>query len=260
MIILFFGDVVGEAATAYLTERLPQLRAEHGADLVVANAENCAPDGLGMSRKQVEQLLGGGVDVITGGNHSWDNPESVALLDHPRVVRPFNVGTKVPGRGELRVEVAGETVTVLNLADPCAMRHVEATAGHFEPAYHGGWLKASRRGTVIVDYHGDHVIEKQIFARAVDGEAAAVLGTHTHEPTLPLHLLPGGTALVSDVGMCGPVGGVQGFGYASFVKGLKADGNPMTRPLPTPLSGDIVLGAVRLEIHGGRTTRLERLS
>lgn len=260
MIVLFFGDVVGEEATGYVAERLPALRAEYGAHLVVANAENCAPDGLGMNHKQVEQLLAAGVDVITGGNHSWDNPESVALLEHPRVVRPFNVGSRVPGRGALHVNVEGETVTVLNLADACAMRHVPATSGHFEQAYHGGWLKADRRGTVIVDYHGDHVIEKHIFARAVDGEAAAVLGTHTHEPTLPLHVLPGGTALVTDVGMCGPVNGVQGFGYDSFVRGLKADGNPMTLPLPHPVSDQIVLGAVVLEIHDGRTVHLARVS
>jgi 2',3'-cyclic-nucleotide 2'-phosphodiesterase len=261
MIVLFFGDIVGAEATAHLAERLPELRADHHADLVIANAENCAPNGLGMATEQVELLFANGVDVVTGGNHSWDNSESVKLLEHPRVVRPFNVGTAVPGRGVVHLEVNGEEVTVLNLADHCAMRHVAATAGQVEPAYHGGWLKAPRIGTVIVDYHGDHVIEKKIFARAVDGEAAAVLGTHTHEPTLPLHILPGGTALVTDVGMTGPSGGVQGFAYDSFVTGLKTEGNPMILPLPSPLSGQpIVVGGVVLEIENGRTRTLARLS
>lgn len=259
MIVLFFGDVVGEEASAFLAERLPAMRAEQGADLVVANLENCAPNGLGMTRKQVDLLLAGGVDVITGGNHSWDSPESVELLDHPAVVRPFNVAPDIAGRGAVTVTAAGTEVTVVNLADACAMRSVTAVAGKFRPAYQG-WLEAPKRGTVIVDYHGDHVIEKQIFARAVDGEAAAVLGTHTHEPTLPLHLLPGGTALVTDVGMTGPTGGVQGFAYDSFVAGLKTAGDPFALPLPEPLRGPIVVGGVVLQIESGKTVRLERLS
>jgi metallophosphoesterase (TIGR00282 family) len=260
LIVLFFGDIVGAEANAHLADRLPSLRAERRADLVIANAENCADNGLGMSVKQVETLFASGVDVVTGGNHSWDSAESVSLLDRPRVVRPLNVDPTVPGHGFVHLTVAGTEVTVINLADACAMRSVAAVQGKFAPAYHGGWLRADRRGTVIVDYHGDHVIEKKIFARTVDGEAAAVLGTHTHEPTLPLHILPGGTGFVTDVGMVGPTGGVQGFGYDSFVTGLKTVGDPMALPLPAPVPGPITLGGVELEIENGRTRRLERLS
>jgi metallophosphoesterase (TIGR00282 family) len=260
LIVLFFGDIVGEEANAYLAERLPELRDRYRADLVIANAENCAPNGLGMSAKQVELLFASGVDVVTGGNHSWDSPESIGLLDHPRVVRPFNVGTTVPGRGALHLTVAGEEVTVVNLADACAMRSVAAVTGLFEPAYHGGWVKADKRGTVIVDYHGDHVLEKKIFARAVDGEAAAVFGTHTHEPTLPLYILPGGTAFVTDVGMVGPTGGVQGFAYDTFVVGLKTLGNPMALTLPFPLPGPITIGGVVCELVNGRAVSLERIA
>jgi metallophosphoesterase (TIGR00282 family) len=258
VIVLFFGDIVGEEATVHLAERLPDLRTRHRADLVVANAENSAPNGLGMAGKQAELLFGSGVDVITGGNHSWDSEESVGLLEHPSVLRPYNVGAQVPGRGVVHVDVGGSTVTVLNLADRCAMRSVTAVADTWYPAYQG-WVEAPRRGPVIVDYHGDHVLEKQIFARTVDGEAAAVLGTHTHEPTLPLHILPGGTALVTDVGMVGPTGGVQGFAYHSFVTGLRSAGNPFAPGVPGPLLGPITIGGVVLEITAGRTVRLERL-
>lgn len=259
MIVLFFGDIVGEEATEFLAERLPELRARHRADLVIANAENSAPNGLGMAAKQTELLLGSGVDVITGGNHSWDSEESVGVLEHPAVIRPYNVGASVPGRGVVQLAVSDDAVTVLNLADACAMRSVRAVAGTWRPAYEG-WVQAPKRGTVIVDYHGDHVLEKQIFARAVDGEAAAVLGTHTHEPTLPLHILPGGTAFVTDVGMVGPTGGVQGFVYHSFVTGLRTVGNPFAPGVPPPLLGPITIGGVVLEMTDGRTTRLERLS
>jgi len=259
MNLLFIGDIVGADATRYLIDSLPGLRERHRIDVVIANAENCAPNGLGMTVGQVDGLLAAGVDVITGGNHSWDSLDSLRALAHPRVLRPLNLSEGVAGQGIVCLDLAGEAVTVVNLADACAMRSVRATAGKFRPAYQA-WRQADKRGTVIVDYHGDHVIEKQIFARAVDGQAAAVLGTHTHEPTAPLHLLPGGTAFVTDVGMTGPAGGVQGFGYDSFVDALNAFGVPFALPLPVPVDGPICLGAVLLEISGGRTTALRRLS
>ncbi|KAA2252850.1 YmdB family metallophosphoesterase [Solihabitans fulvus] len=259
MIVLFFGDIVGEEATDYLIKRLPQLRAHHRVDLVIANAENCAPNGLGMTQWQAKALLDNGVDVITGGNHSWDSEESVCALDNPRVLRPLNLADGVPGRGVLTVDVDDEQVTVVNLADECAMKSVKATKGKWLPAY-ASWAAVDAPGTVFVDYHGDHVMEKQIFARAVDGQVAAVLGTHTHEPTLPLHVLPGGTALVTDVGMTGPTGGVQGFGYDIFVAGLRKTGNPFELGVPRPVSGSIALGAVLLEVAGGRTISIQRVS
>jgi metallophosphoesterase (TIGR00282 family) len=257
--LLFFGDIVGAAATRYVVDNLAELREKYHVDVTIANAENCAPNGLGMTVKQVEWLLDAGVDVITGGNHSWDSPDSVDALAHPRVLRPLNLAEGVPGRGITWLDCAGETLTVLNLADACAMKTVRATTGKFRPAY-PAWREADRRGTVIVDYHGDHVMEKQVFARAVDGEAAAVLGTHTHEPTEPLHILPGGTALVTDVGMTGPYGGVQGFAYDGFVMGLKTVGDPFAPPLPAPLDGPIVLGAVLLETARGRTQKVRRIT
>lgn len=259
MNMLFVGDIVGAAATTLVAECLPELRREHRLDLVVANAENCAPSGLGMTVELIELLFESGVDVITGGNHSWDSPESESALSHPRVLRPHNLLGGVPGRGLLSLEVSSQTVTVLNLADACALRSTKAVSGKVLPTY-PCWLAADCKGTIIIDYHGDHVTEKQIFAYAVDGEVAAVLGTHTHEPTLPLHILPGGTALVTDVGMTGPLGGVQGFAHGNFVAGLKQKGNPFALPLPTPTEGPIVLGAVLLEIEGGKTRQIERLT
>ncbi|MFC9743190.1 YmdB family metallophosphoesterase [Streptomyces noursei] len=259
MIVLFCGDVVGERATERLAESLPALRRRHRVDLVVVNAENSAPDGLGMGAAQVDRLLMAGADVITGGNHSWDSEESVGLLDLPQVIRPANLAPGVPGRGVLHADAAGETVTVLNLADHCAMKSVKATAGKFLPAW-DGWQQADKRGAVIVDYHGDHVLEKQIFAHAVDGEAAAVFGSHTHEATGPLYLLPGGTAFVTEVGMTGPGDGVQGFAPANLVSGLRSTGNPFSGAMPSVSVGPLVLGAVVLEVRDGRAVRMERVS
>lgn len=258
MNVLFIGDVVGSEATRYVASRVPDLRREHEVDLVVCNAENCAPTGLGMTVELVDLLLESGVDVITGGNHSWDGPEADSALAHPCVLRPHNLEDGVPGRGLLHTTAANETVTVLNLCDPAALRSIEAVRGKVFHHYRG-WISADRRGTVIVDFHGDNVIEKQIFAHAVDGEAAAVLGTHSHEPTLPLHVLPGGTALVTDVGMTGPIGGVQGFSHVLFVDALRQTGNHFGLGIPPVVEGPIVFGAVLLVIADGRTVRVSRL-
>jgi metallophosphoesterase (TIGR00282 family) len=258
VIVLMVGDVVGAAATVELARRLPALRREHAVDLVVVNAENSAPSGLGPTEQSVELLLSAGADVITGGNHSWDSLAAVRALGHPRVLRPVNLAEDVAGRGTLTLEAAGEPVTVVNLADSCAMRSARGVAHKFLPAF-PCWLRVERTGTVLVDYHGEHVLEKQIFAHAVDGVAAAVVGTHTHEPTEPLRILPGGTALVTDVGMTGPSGGAQGFDAAHFVRALTVHGNAFHPPLPRPVQGPIVLGAVLLDIAGGRTRRVERV-
>lgn len=258
--ILFFGDIVGEAATRCIIENLPELRRGNNIDFVIANAENCAPNGLGMTLKQADALIKAGVDVITGGNHSWDSEDSVDALAHPRVLRPLNLASGVPGKGVIHAQAPdGEPVTVINLADHGAMHSVRATSGRFRRAY-PAWAEAPRDGAVIVDYHGESVLEKQIFAHAVDGEAAAVLGTHTHEPTVPMHILPGGTGFVTDVGMTGPLGGVQGFASGRFVSALRGVGDAFAFGVPPPLDGDIVLGAVVVEITGTRTSGLRRLT
>lgn len=257
MNIVFVGDVVGPEAARYLAGRLPGLKREHAADLVVANAENCAPSGAGMTAELVELLFGAGVDIITGGNHSWDGPEAEEILRHPRVLRPHNVPEDIPGKGIAYFQAGGETATVLNLADADALRFTDAVGGKTLPLW-TSWLAADRRGATIVDLHAEHVINKQVFAHAVDGEAAAVFGTHTHDPTLNLRVLTGGTALVTDVGMTGPSAGVMGFQPGNFVQGFK-NGNPFDPPPPVPIGGPMELGAVLLSVEGGKTRTIFRL-
>lgn len=258
MNILFFGDIVGAQATDCVANSLPTLRTELDVDLIIINAENCAPSGLGMSRKQVEQLLQAGADVITGGNHSWDTQESIDLLAWECVIRPNNVGPGVPGHGVSYVNAGAQQITVVNLADSCAMKSVKIVKDTFRPTYES-WCETDKKGIVVVDYHGDHVLEKQIFAHAVDGEAAAVIGTHTHEPTSGLHILPHGTAFVTEAGMIGPAGGVQGFDPACLVAGLKANGNPFSGPMPAVAAGPITGEAILLQIAEAKTTSIRRV-
>jgi hypothetical protein len=258
MNVLMIGDIVGPDAVAYLAERLPGLRRSHGVDLVVANAENCAVTaptpyrGFGMTVELVERLLESGVDVVTSGNHGWDGPEADAVHEHPRVLRPHNFPEGVMGKGVATLQIGGEQASVLNLGSKTA------AMPRALPPYES-WLAAGLRGTVVVDFHGDSAWEKMEFATAVDGRVAAVLGTHTHEPTINLHLLPWGTALVVDVGMTGPSGSPGGFPLEHFAARMRGE-DPASLPPFELAKGRMTLGAVLLRIEGGKTVHIERIS
>jgi metallophosphoesterase (TIGR00282 family) len=258
MRILFIGDVVGPRAVEWLAARLPGLRADNDVDLVVVDAENCAPDGNSMTVGGVERLLDAGADVVTGGNHAFEGAEFEAVLRHERVLRPLNVAESLPGRGTLDVRVRGEDVRVVVLADTLALETAPAFAAMTLEPY-AALLAIGPGPTTIVEMHALSVMEKQALAYAMDGQVAAVLGTHTHEPTIELHLLPRGTGLVTDVGMTGPRDGPQGMGARAMIERLEGLDEAALSPLG-PASGEIVLGAILLEIEAGLTRSLKRLS
>jgi calcineurin-like phosphoesterase/predicted enzyme related to lactoylglutathione lyase len=256
MRVLFIGDVVGPRAVDWLVQRLPGLRAEHAVEAAVVNAENSGADAASMTIEAVERLLGAGADVITGGNHAFDGAEVEAVLAHERVLRPLNVGEDVPGRGVLTLDAAGERLRVVVLADREALDFAPPFARMTLDPYRA-WSALAPGPTTIIDMHAQSVAAKQGLAYALDGHVAAVLGTHSHEPTLPLRMLARGTALVTDVGMTGPDGGPQGMdagGVVARIEGLASD-----RP-PGPADGEIVLGAVLLEILDGVAHSVVRLA
>jgi calcineurin-like phosphoesterase len=166
----------------------------------------------------------------------------------------LNYGTAAPGRGSLIVEKAGRRLGVINLMSRTAMDRVDAPLDAFDRQMA---LWADSVDLVLVDFHGESVTEKLSFGFAAAGRAAAVIGTHTHVPTLDSRLLPGGTAYVSDVGMTGPGGGIQGYAPDVFV-------NSMRLRLPSGdslvfASGDIELGAVVIRTEDARAVSIERI-
>lgn len=259
MRVLFVGDVVGEAAGAWLAGRLPALREDHRVDLIIVNAENMAfdpsrqdgPGDFGMTLAGVERLLAAGADVITSGNHAWDtNPvETAAVHAHPRVLRPLNMPGHYPGKGTVTVDVGDKPVTMVNLATP------DAIADALPPSE--AWAALNPTGTVIVDLHAESMIQKHIVAHGLDGEVAAVIGTHTHEPSLHAVILPRGTGFVPEVGMTGPLGGGQGIPTEVFRRLWRGEGWRMS---PELAPGPLALGAVVLEIEEGKTRSIERVS
>lgn len=261
--LLFIGDIVGEAGLAFVEEALPDLRAAQDPALVIANAENVAitgpspATGCGMTRAALKRLFHLGVDVITGGNHSWDGPEAAEVSAHARVLRPLNYGFGAPGKGVLELERGGATFGVVNLASRTALPRADEPYDALVQQLRAWEDTGSVPDHVIIDFHGESVSEKQTFAWSVAGRVSAVLGTHTHVATFDTRVLPGGTAFVSDVGMTGPTGGIQGYDPELFVAALRTRLPPQQRA--SFASGPVTLGAVWVTLDRTGATSIERV-
>jgi metallophosphoesterase (TIGR00282 family) len=254
--LLFIGDIVGQAGLQYLEARLPKLIAHCQPDFIVANAENLdlTGPGFGMLPQSLERLLALGVDLVTGGNHSWDGPQFQQVQAHPRVLRPLNYSPAAPGKGSMVLEKGGYRLGVVNLASRTALPWADDPVTAMEGVL-ARW-EGSVNG-IVVDFHGESVYEKLGFAFLFDGRVSAVLGTHTHVPTLDTRVLPGGTAYVSDVGMTGPRGGIQGLRPEGVVSWMRSR-LPKQESLELA-SGPVELGAVLVELEGVSSTSIERL-
>ncbi len=207
MLVLFIGDIIGKPGRRALQAILPTLRDDLHIDVVVANGENVA-GGRGLTNRTAQELFDTGVDIISSGNHIWDQKEVMELLDSEEpITRPANYPPGSPGRGWL----THKGLTVLNLqgrtfmqAIDCPFRTADAALG----AMNG-------RTPVLVDFHAEATSEKVAMGWYLDGRVAAVCGTHTHVPTADQRLLTKGTAFVSDAGMTGARDSVIGFEIAS---------------------------------------------
>ncbi|HEX9011282.1 MAG TPA: TIGR00282 family metallophosphoesterase [Holophagaceae bacterium] len=252
MRILMLGDVVGEPGRRLVEAHLPALRRETSADFVVVNGENAA-HGHGISESIAREWFDGlGVDVITTGNHAFDVKGIEGYFrQEPRLLRPANHPPDTAGNGWVKLHTAsGAEVLVVNLMGrvhmppcECPFRCVDAI------------LQKERADLVLVDMHAEATSEAQAMGHHLDGRAAAVLGTHTHVPTLDAKILPGGTAYVSDIGMTGPYGGVIGMKKESSLgRFLKVQ-----RPKYEVAEGDLELHAILVTTDGKRATGIERI-
>jgi metallophosphoesterase (TIGR00282 family) len=209
--LLFLGDIVGRAGREAVTAQVPRLRDQLGLDFVVANGENAA-HGFGISPKICEELFDAGVDVITGGNHSWDRSEILAFIDEePRLLRPANYPAGTPGRGVGVFETAqGRRVLIVNVMCRLFMETLDNPFDALERALPAGAPAESGFDCVLVDMHGEATSEKYGIGHFCDGRASLVVGTHTHVPTADAHVLAHGTGYQTDAGMCGDYDSVIG--------------------------------------------------
>jgi 2',3'-cyclic-nucleotide 2'-phosphodiesterase len=205
--IIFIGDICGKYGRRFLGKALPLIKIKYSPDLVVANGENSA-GGLGITRKTAYEILDTGVDIVTGGNHTWDKKEAVELVkEEKRVIRPMNFPEDTPGNGYYIFQQNGlPEIMVINLQGRVFMEPVVDN-----PFLHiDKLLKETKQKIILVDFHAEATAEKQAMGFYLDGRVSAVLGTHTHVQTADLRILENGTAYQTDVGMTGALDSVIG--------------------------------------------------
>ena len=214
--MLFIGDIVGQPGRRAVKELVPQLRATHSLDLVVANGENSA-GGSGITVSTAEEIFSAGVDIITCGDHLWDQREVAGLLEQEkRFVRPLNYPPGTPGQGStIFKDPQGSTVAVINLQGRTFMPPLESP-------FHAALAEVERLRSIaqviIVDFHAEATSEKAALARLLDGKVSAVFGTHTHVQTADEQIFPGGTAFITDAGFTGPHESIIGREIAPILK------------------------------------------
>jgi metallophosphoesterase (TIGR00282 family) len=208
MNILFIGDIFASSGRNMVAEHLPQLIDEYKVDVTIANGENSA-GGFGITPLVAEELLGLGIDVLTGGNHSFDKREIYGYFERqPRLLRPANYPPGLPGRGLFIGQTrSGAPYAVVNMQGRASMTNIDC------PFRKADDLLASLDPSVkvrFVDFHGELTSEKVAMGWYLDGRVSAVVGTHTHVPTADTRILPGGTGYQTDAGMTGPYQSVIG--------------------------------------------------
>jgi len=211
MKILFLGDVVGPSGCKSIQNYLPQVIKENNIDFVVANGENAAEAGVGITEKITKELFNAGVNVITTGNHVWDQKETIEHISREdKLLRPANLTEGSPGAGFKVYETPSKIkIAVLNLMGNIFMKKSENVFSATEKIFNKFKLKKDA-DFIVVDLHGEITSEKMAMGHYLDGKVTLVVGTHTHVPTSDVRILKKGTAYQTDAGMCGDYDSVIG--------------------------------------------------
>lgn len=256
MRILFIGDIVGQPGRRAVKELVPRLRRRHNLDLVIANGENSA-GGSGITLKTAAEIFEAGVDIITTGDHVWDQKEALGLLDHDkRVLRPINYPPNTVGHGSAIFQADGRPpVAIVNVQGRTFMPDLENPFLCMQAE-----VRRLREITplILVDMHAEATSEKVALGRFLDGQVSAVIGTHTHVQTADEQIFPGGTAFLCDAGFTGPHESVIGREIEPIIKRFLTN-------LPQRFgvaSERVLLQGARLQLdpHTGRALSIERIS
>ncbi|MBS0126145.1 TIGR00282 family metallophosphoesterase [Thetidibacter halocola] len=254
MKLLFLGDVMGRAGRAAITERLPALRERWGLDFVVVNGEN-ASNGAGLTGEHARLLLAAGADVVTLGDHAFDQKDMLSFIEgETRILRPINFARQAPGRGAaLYSDRRGRKVLVAQVLGQVFMKRP------FDDPFSAmdDTLRrlAGQAQAVLVDMHCEATSEKMAMGHFCDGKVSLVVGTHTHVPTGDAQILPGGTAYLTDAGMCGDYDSVIGM---DKVEPMRRFVTGMAKARFQPALGEATLSGVYVETDDrtGKATRI----
>ena len=253
MRILCIGDIVGTRAIEYLKKNLWKLRDSQKIDYVIANGEN-ASEIHGVSAKDAQAILDSGVDFITLGNHTWNKRDIYAFLDAngESIIRPANYPGSAPGYGYAIVDIQGYRTLIMNVLGQAFMDPVGDPFDAVE------YILAREEGNFdlsILDVHAEATSEKYAIARVFDGKVDLIFGTHTHVPTADTHIMPNGTAYVTDLGMTGPRNGVLGVDAERTLTKMR-----MHMPAQFIVAdGDISADAIIVETDGAKVTGIKRI-
>ena len=211
MKILFLGDIVGDSGCSAIKKFLPNILKKNKINFVVVNGENAAKEGVGITENNVNELINCGIDVITTGNHVWDQKDTYEFIKkQKRLLRPLNLSGVVPGQGfGIYDTIGGYKVGVLNLMGNVFMKKCDDVFIKSKQFINENKLK-EKFDFLIVDFHGEITSEKMAIGHVFDGNATFVVGTHTHVPTNDGRVLNKGTAYLTDAGMCGDYNSVIG--------------------------------------------------
>jgi len=254
--VLFIGDIIGRDGANLMLDLLPRLKNNYNIDLAIANGEN-VNNGKGLKTKDAILFNDSGIDVITSGNHIWDNKKDSAIhANLPFVLRPLNYPELNPGNGFYTIKIKNNVeITVVNLQGRSFMYPIDCP---FTAADKLLSEIKNKKSIVIIDLHAESTAEKQAFGMYLDGRVAAVIGTHTHVQTADERIFARGTGYITDVGMTGPYNSVIGMDSETAIKRFIYQ---------TPFYfktgiGDLRLNAVIIKINEktGKTTNIERLN
>ncbi|MEN6390610.1 MAG: TIGR00282 family metallophosphoesterase [Syntrophomonas sp.] len=255
MRILVIGDIVGRPGRRAVKEMLWEIKDRYAVDFTVANGENAA-GGRGINHEVTDELLSSGIDVLTMGNHVWDNKEIFDLIDdQPRLIRPCNYPPDTPGRGYNIFATPNGRIAVINASGRVFMDALECPFHKTDEILNnisGQW------DICLIDFHAEATSEKRAFAYYFDGRATAVLGTHTHIQTADETILGGGTAYISDLGMTGPIDSILGMNKEQVIKKFLTQ-----RPVRLEVAkGPVQIQGIFLEISNAdkHVVKIERFS
>ena len=213
---MFIGDIFGDLGVRAAQGYLSANKEMHEIDLVIANAENAAARGTGLSKSAAAALCGAGVDVITLGNHTFRNTDIYAMLkEHDHILRPANYPDGAPGRGSVVYYTRRGAVGVINVL---GRLYLDACDCPFAAAEREIARLRDKTNMIVIDMHAEATSEKRALAGCFDGGCSLVAGTHTHVQTADEQILPGGTAFITDVGMTGPADGVIGIKHDAAIR------------------------------------------
>jgi metallophosphoesterase (TIGR00282 family) len=255
MRIIFFGDIVGKPGREAIQKILPQWQKKYQPDLVIANGENLA-HGRGITEKGLKEILAAGVDLVTSGDHIWDQKGIANLLENKEIplIRPANFPPNVPGQGYQLIELRTKKILVINLIGRVFMH--EQYDDPFRTADQILAEEAEKADAIIVDWHAEATSEKVCLGWYLDGRVSAILGTHTHVPTADARILPQGTAYISDTGMVGVRDSSLGADKKNALKRFLTQ-----MPLKLEVAeGPVEVNAVLVEIgKQGRAKKIKKL-